>query len=103
MTLKYRAANSGAFGDRIEAYSSAMQLDATDSDAVLSGIGAEVKRRRDRLGLTQIKLAGEAGVHPNVVGRLERGSYNPTVLVLCRIAGALETTLADLARRALKQ
>jgi transcriptional regulator with XRE-family HTH domain len=80
-----------------------MQSDAIDSDAVLSGIGAEVKRRRGRLGLTQIKLADEAGVHANVIGRLERGTYNPTVLVLCRIASALETTLTELARRALKQ
>jgi transcriptional regulator with XRE-family HTH domain len=80
-----------------------MQLDAIDSDTILSGIGAEVKRRRSRLGLTQIKLADEAGIHPNVIGRLERGTYNPTILVLCGIAAALGTILTDLARRGLKQ
>jgi transcriptional regulator with XRE-family HTH domain len=35
-------------------------------------------------------------VHPNVVGRLERGICNPTVLTLLAIAGALRVPLREL-------
>jgi transcriptional regulator with XRE-family HTH domain len=41
-------------------------------------------------------LALQAGIHPNVVGRLERGIYNPTVLILFAIAVKLNTSLAEL-------
>jgi transcriptional regulator with XRE-family HTH domain len=41
-------------------------------------------------------LAGLAGVHTNVVGRLERGKYNPTVEILSALATKLGVTLADL-------
>jgi hypothetical protein len=44
----------------------------------------------------------EAGVHPNVIGRLERGIYNPTVLTLDAIAAALNTSIVDLLRGAIK-
>ncbi|MGC1523040.1 MAG: helix-turn-helix transcriptional regulator [Steroidobacteraceae bacterium] len=62
---------------------------------LLNGIALEVRRRRLALKFTQIKLADKAGVHTNVVGRLERGIYNPTVLALSSIAGALNTSIVD--------
>jgi transcriptional regulator with XRE-family HTH domain len=62
----------------------------------LSTLGATVRTRRERLSLSQTSLARRAGVHPNVVGRLERGIYNPTVLKLLAIAGALRVPLRDL-------
>jgi transcriptional regulator with XRE-family HTH domain len=46
--------------------------------------------------LSQEALAGLAGVHTNVVGRLERGTYNPTVMVLFAIAVKLNTSLQEL-------
>jgi transcriptional regulator with XRE-family HTH domain len=62
----------------------------------LSILGDRVRTSRERLGFSQTKLARKAGVHPNVVGRLERGTYNPTVLKLLAIAGALRVPLRDL-------
>jgi transcriptional regulator with XRE-family HTH domain len=62
----------------------------------LSILGGRVRTRRVRLSLSQTALARRAGVHPNVVGRLERGIYNPTVLKLLAIAGALRIRLRDL-------
>jgi transcriptional regulator with XRE-family HTH domain len=62
----------------------------------LSTLGDKVRTRREQLSFTQSKLARRAGVHPNVVGRLERGTYNPTVLKLLAIAGALRMQLRDL-------
>lgn len=41
-------------------------------------------------------LAGMAGVHMNVVGQLERGVYNPTVLLLQAIAIRLNVSLEEL-------
>jgi transcriptional regulator with XRE-family HTH domain len=46
--------------------------------------------------LSQESLAGLAGVHTNVVGRLERGEYNPTVLVLQAIAQKLNVSMEKL-------
>jgi transcriptional regulator with XRE-family HTH domain len=62
----------------------------------LSILGGKVRTRRERLGFSQTTLARRAGVHPNLVGRLERGIYNPTVLKLLAIAGALRVPLRDL-------
>jgi len=59
----------------------------------LSSLGGRVRKRREQLSLTQITLALRAGVHPNLVGRLERGIYNPTVLKLQALAGALRLPL----------
>ena len=64
--------------------------------SVLRGLGEEIRERRQRRNLTQEALAFEAGVHPNVVGRLERGIYNPTVMILFAIALKLNTSLQDL-------
>jgi transcriptional regulator with XRE-family HTH domain len=64
--------------------------------SVLRGLGEEVRERRQRRKLTQEALAFEAGVHPNVVGRLERGIYNPTVMILFAISTKLNTSLQDL-------
>ncbi len=64
--------------------------------SVLRGLGEEVRERRQRRNLTQEALAFEAGVHPNVVGRLERGIYNPTVMILYAISVKLNTSLQDL-------
>ena len=64
--------------------------------SVLRGLGEEIRERRQRRNLTQEALAFEAGVHPNVVGRLERGTYNPTVMILFAISVKLNTSLQDL-------
>jgi XRE family transcriptional regulator, regulator of sulfur utilization len=53
--------------------------------------------------LSQEALAQQAGLHTNVVGRLERGSYNPTVLTLFAIAVKLNTSLEDLFAGAAKR
>jgi transcriptional regulator with XRE-family HTH domain len=64
--------------------------------SILRSLGEEVRERRKQRNLSQEALAHLSGVHPNVVGRLERGIYNPTVLILLAIAMKLNTTLVDL-------
>ena len=78
-----------------------MRISKADSK-VLTGIGTEIRRRRQKLGMSQITLALAARVHPNVVGRAERGVYNPTVLILEAIATALGTSMVDLLRGSIK-
>jgi transcriptional regulator with XRE-family HTH domain len=66
------------------------------SRSILRGLGQEIRERRVQKQLSQESLAGLAGIHTNVVGRLERGIYNPTVLVLQAIAVKLNVSLKDL-------
>jgi transcriptional regulator with XRE-family HTH domain len=59
-------------------------------------LGEEVRERRKALGFSQIALAHEANIHPNVVGRLERGEYNPTVSLLRLLVGPLGVAISEL-------
>lgn len=79
-----------------------MHVSRADSKALLASIGAQIRRRRQKLGISQGALAQTAGVHANVVGRTERGTYNPTVLVLHALASALNSSIAALVRKAVK-
>ena len=63
---------------------------------ILKALGLELKRRRKEAGLTQLTLGAEAGVSENVVGGIERGVYNPSVVVLYAIAGRLGLRLSML-------
>jgi transcriptional regulator with XRE-family HTH domain len=66
-------------------------------------LGQEIRERRERLELSQEALAAEANVHTNVVGRLERGKYNPSVTVLQVIVQELNADLAQIFAGALKR
>jgi transcriptional regulator with XRE-family HTH domain len=70
---------------------------------ILRALGEEVRERRKLRNLSQEALAHQAGVHTNVVGRLERGSYNITVLTLLAIAVKLNTSVLDLFAGAAKR
>lgn len=63
---------------------------------VRSRLGANVKRLREQLGLSQEQLAFDAEMHRTYVSGIERGVRNPTVTVLERLAIALKTKSADL-------
>jgi transcriptional regulator with XRE-family HTH domain len=64
--------------------------------SILRTLGEEVRERRKQRSLSQEALALQAGVHPNVVGRIERGIYNPSVLILDAIAAKLNTSVLEL-------
>lgn len=81
---------------RPECYDFGTHLSHEERNVLLGSIGAEVRRRREKLGLSQGALATKAGVHTNVIGRTERGIYNPTVMTLNAIAVALNVSLVDL-------
>ena len=64
-------------------------------------VGANIRRRREELGLSQEKLAFESAIDLTYLGGIERGRRNPSLLVLVRIAAALgvspQQLLSDLA------
>ena len=61
-------------------------------------LGAELRRRRELFGLTQVKLAGLAGVKANAVSRLERGVGSPPLLTVIAISHALNLPVGPLIR-----
>jgi transcriptional regulator with XRE-family HTH domain len=59
-------------------------------------VGLNLKRYRKERGLSQEELAFQCGLHRTYVSGMERGVRNPTVLVLERVARALEIPSARL-------
>jgi transcriptional regulator with XRE-family HTH domain len=62
----------------------------------LKALGEEIRQQRTPLQLSQEALAHGAGLHRNVIGRLERGTYNPTVMTLLAIAAEFAMPLSEL-------
>jgi len=58
--------------------------------------GALIRRRRTEAGIGQEKLADIAGLHRTHVSLIERGKRVPGLLVIKKLAKALNTTMADL-------
>ena len=53
-------------------------------------VGVNVRKFRKASGLSQEALAFECGLHRTYISGVERGIRNPTVVVLEKIATALE-------------
>lgn len=53
-------------------------------------VGLNVKRLRKERDLSQEDLAFESRLHRTYISGVERGIRNPTILILDRIAAALE-------------
>lgn len=58
--------------------------------------GAKLRLIREAKGLSQEELAELAGLHRTYVGSVERGERNPTLLILLKLASALEVPLSTL-------
>lgn len=59
-------------------------------------VGANIRRRRLELGLTQEQVALEAEIDLTYMGGIERGKRNPSLLVLVRVATVLRVPPAAL-------
>src|ERR687898_467968 len=55
-----------------------------------------IRQLRKERGLSQAKLAVMADMDPATLNRLERGTGNPNLKTLERVAAALEVEVADL-------
>lgn len=63
---------------------------------ILDRFGVRLRMRRQELGLTQESLALKIRVDRTYISGLERGTRNPTLIVLDRVASGLEMTMSDL-------
>ena len=62
-----------------------------------STIAGKIREARKKSGLSQDKLAREAGVAYNTIVKIESGENpNPTVVTLKKIASALKVDVGDL-------
>jgi transcriptional regulator with XRE-family HTH domain len=68
-------------------------------ETILQSFGHELRRIRQRKGISQEELAELAGLHRNYAGLLERGGSNPTLLALVALARALDVPPAKLIER----
>ena len=59
-------------------------------------VGWNVRRVRVAKGVSQERLAFDAGVDRSYLGGMERGEANPTVDVMDRLAKTLDVPLAEL-------
>ena len=54
-----------------------------------------MKEHRARLGLNQEELARRVGVRRETIGNLEKGKYNPSLVLAWRIAKVFQTAIED--------
>lgn len=59
-------------------------------------LGAKIRQFRTDAGLSQEKLAWQAGIAPAFLGQLERGLKSPTVKTLDKLTRALGISMAEL-------
>ena len=62
-------------------------------------VGLNVQRLRRDKDLSQEELAARADVHQTYLSGVERGVRNPSILVLARIARALNVDVDELVKR----
>lgn len=63
-----------------------------------SFFGSNVRKARLLKKLTQEELAEIADLDPTYISGIERGVRNPSLLSICRIAGALNLSVSKLMR-----
>jgi transcriptional regulator with XRE-family HTH domain len=61
-------------------------------------VGRNVRRFREKKGLTQEQFADISGFSQQYISGLERGHRNPTVITLYELAVALDVSHLDLLR-----
>ncbi len=66
---------------------------------VRSRVGLNLQALRRARGLSQEELAHRAEVHQTYLSGVERGRRNPSVMVLQRIATALDADVEELLRK----
>jgi len=64
--------------------------------SVLHKLAKRIKDLRKLKGMSQEILAEKANLHPSLIGKMERGEINPTIISLEKIAKAFNISLAEL-------
>jgi transcriptional regulator with XRE-family HTH domain len=64
-------------------------------DPYLDILGQRIRARRSAIGMSQEKLAHEAGLDRSYVGRIERGEQNLTFVALVKLCRAMRCDIAS--------
>ena len=67
-----------------------------DTDERRKRVGVRVKALREQQGLSQRKLALMIGSNQTHIWQIENGNVNVGLVLLCRLADALEVNVRDL-------
>jgi transcriptional regulator with XRE-family HTH domain len=62
---------------------------------ILRVLGARLRQRRIERDLSLEELSARSGVSWSMIGHIERGQQNTTLIVLARIAEGLDSDLGD--------
>lgn len=67
--------------------------------AVDAPIPNRIAELREQAGLSRIELARRVGVNPQTIGYLERGEYNPSLVLAFRLADLFDLTIEQIFAR----
>ena len=59
-------------------------------------LGLRIAKLRKARGWSQLEYASRCGISANYVGNIERGEYNPTIIVIEKLALGLDITISEL-------
>lgn len=65
-------------------------------EEIQSIIGLNLKRERDKIGISQFDLSIDAELHRNMIDLIERGKTMPTIYTLLKIATSLDIPFSSL-------
>jgi transcriptional regulator with XRE-family HTH domain len=74
----------------------AVNISTTADASVLAAISQRIRTRRQARKLSFDALAARSGVSKGMLVQIEKGTTNPSIGTLCRVAGALGASIADL-------
>jgi HTH-type transcriptional regulator/antitoxin HipB len=70
----------------------------SDTENIFESIGAAIRTRRKRLGMTQLDLAEIAGLQRQTISRVEAGNGAVTIATVARIAAVVGLDLMVMPR-----
>ncbi len=73
-------------------------MDFPQQRIVSPHVGANIKRHRQKAGITQVELAKRAGIDSSYTSQIEAGNSLPSLTVLIRISKELGVPLAEMLR-----
>lgn len=66
--------------------------------AELVALGAEIRKTRQTIGMSQEELAYKADLDRSYVGGIERGEHNVAIMSLIKLAKALDLKISELTK-----
>ncbi len=67
-----------------------------DKQKVSETVGNEIRKAREKVGISQEELSSRAGFYRTYAGHVEVGRYTPSIYTLYKIAKALKIKVSSL-------